>query len=98
MSHTRYCEVCKQPIEPERAESLPATRLCTKHGREIGRYGGEFVLTAKEDRISKQGSLKRNYRRDLRPPRAESEGGGPPEGRLRTRPLSRAPRNGGPAP
>lgn len=42
-------------------EAIAATRLCAKHGREIEQYGGEFTLTAAQERTSKQGSLKLNY-------------------------------------
>ena len=57
----RGCEICKQPINSERAESLPMTRLCIEHAHEIEKLGGEFKLLIVEDRISKQGSLKKNY-------------------------------------
>lgn len=57
----RYCEICKAPIDPERVEAIPETRLCVEHGREIQRFGGEFVVTASQERTSKQGSLKHNY-------------------------------------
>ena len=61
MSKPRRCEICKQPIDPERAEGYPETRLCTKHGEAIKHYGGEFLLTASQERTSKSGSLKINY-------------------------------------
>ena len=57
----RRCEICKQPIEADRAEAIRDTRLCVEHARQIARYGGEFVLTAVQERTSKPGSLKRNY-------------------------------------
>lgn len=38
----RFCEVCKQEIENERAEHLPETRLCVEHARQIQDFGGEF--------------------------------------------------------
>ncbi len=57
----RRCIVCKCEIEIERVEAIAATRLCAKHGREIEQYGGEFTLTAAQERTSKQGSLKLNY-------------------------------------
>ena len=57
----RRCAVCKQEIESERAAAIPGTRLCTKHGHEIEKYGGEFTLSASQERTSKQGSLKLNY-------------------------------------
>lgn len=58
---TRPCEICNQPIDPERIEVIPETRLCTEHARQIGKYGGEFIVTAIQERTSKVGSLKRNY-------------------------------------
>lgn len=57
----RRCEICKAPIEAERAEAIRDTRLCVEHARQIARYGGEFILTAVQERTSKPGSLKRNY-------------------------------------
>lgn len=57
----RRCEICKQPIEADRAEAIRDTRLCVEHARQIARYGGEFSLTAVQERTSKPGSLKRNY-------------------------------------
>lgn len=61
MSRTRLCEICKRPIDPERAEGAPDTRLCTEHAREIERFGGEFLVTAQQEKTSKAGSLKLNY-------------------------------------
>ena len=43
---TRPCEICKRPIEPERLEAVPQTRLCAEHAREVVKYGGEFRATA----------------------------------------------------
>lgn len=57
----RLCQVCKGPIEQERLEGIPDTRLCKEHGREIANYGGEFIMSASQERTSKQGSLKLNY-------------------------------------
>ena len=57
----RFCIVCKQKIDPERAEAIPATRLCGEHAKEILNYGGEFIVSASQERTSKQGSLKLNY-------------------------------------
>jgi hypothetical protein len=57
----RLCEVCKEPIELERAEGSPDTRLCLRHAVEIEKYGGEFAMTATQERTSKPGSLKLNY-------------------------------------
>jgi hypothetical protein len=53
-----------QKIGPPKANvprPLAATRLCTKHGHEIEKYGGDFTLSASQERTSKQGSLKLNY-------------------------------------
>ena len=60
MAH-RVCEICKEVIEPERAELIPDTRLCMKHAQLAQQYGGEFSLTAKQERTSKKTSLKVNY-------------------------------------
>jgi hypothetical protein len=57
----RLCIVCKQEIESDRVDAIPSTRLCTAHGREIQKFGGEFKLSASQERTSKQGSLKLNY-------------------------------------
>jgi hypothetical protein len=57
----RLCEICRLPIEADRAEAIPDTRLCTEHGREIARFGGEFIVSAEQERTSKAGSLKLNY-------------------------------------
>lgn len=57
----RLCIVCKCEIESDRIEAIPATRLCVNHGREIQQYGGEFTLSASQERTSKQSSLKINY-------------------------------------
>ena len=57
----RLCVVCKQEIEADRVEAIPGTRLCIQHGKEIQKYGGEFKLSATQERTSKQGSLKLNY-------------------------------------
>lgn len=58
---TRPCEICGQPIDPERAELLADTRLCTEHARQITKYGGEFVVTGTQASLGKGGSLKKNY-------------------------------------
>lgn len=57
----RLCQICKKPIEQERTEAIPETRLCTQHGSEIAKYGGEFIMSASQERTSKLGSLKLNY-------------------------------------
>jgi hypothetical protein len=58
---TRPCEICKRTIEPERVEAIPETRLCIEHARMIGKYGGEFLVTATRESLGKAGSLKKNY-------------------------------------
>ena len=57
----RLCMICKKEIEPERIEAVIGTRLCSEHGREIEQFGGEFRLTASQERTSKKTSLKVNY-------------------------------------
>jgi hypothetical protein len=50
-----------RPIEAERIESVPETRLCADHAQQILKFGGEFIVTATQERTSKTGSLKLNY-------------------------------------
>ena len=57
----RHCEICKQPIDADRALAIRQTRLCTEHAREIQKYGGEFVMSSTQEKTSKEGSLKKNY-------------------------------------
>ena len=61
MAKSRPCEICMQPIEPERIEILPDTHLCCDHAKKIAKFGGEFTITAVRERTSKAGSLKKNY-------------------------------------
>jgi len=58
---TRSCEICGQPIDPERIEVVPETRLCVEHAKMIVKYGGEFIVTGTQASIGKSGSLKKNY-------------------------------------
>jgi hypothetical protein len=58
---TRPCEICGQPIDPERLEAVPETRLCIQHARKIEKYGNEFSRSVSLEKTSKDGSLKRNY-------------------------------------
>ncbi|HYH69090.1 MAG TPA: TraR/DksA C4-type zinc finger protein [Urbifossiella sp.] len=58
---TRPCEVCGAPIDPERIEALPETRLCIEHGKQIARFGGEFLLVGSQSSLGKDGSMKKNY-------------------------------------
>ena len=57
----RLCVICKQAIEEDRLDAISDTRLCTQHGREIEKFGGEFKLSAEQERTSKKSSLKVNY-------------------------------------
>jgi len=57
----RLCIVCKKAIESEREEAMPDTRLCAQHGNEIEKFGGEFRLSAVQERTSKKTSFKVNY-------------------------------------
>lgn len=57
----RGCTICKQPIEPDRFRDYPNTELCSQHGEEIRKYGGEFKGTASEEKTSKATSLKQGY-------------------------------------
>ena len=57
----RLCIICKKEIETERIETIKGTRLCTEHGKEIEQFGGEFKLSATQERTSKKTSLKVNY-------------------------------------
>ena len=57
----RLCIICKAEIAEERLSALPGTRLCTQHGEEIQQYGGEFIVSASQERTSKSSSLKINY-------------------------------------
>jgi hypothetical protein len=50
-----------KPIEMERIEAIPETRLCLDHAVKVKKYGGEFVMSATHDRTSKAGSLKKNF-------------------------------------
>lgn len=61
MAKARMCEICKQPIDAERLDGTPETRLCRTHAAEIQKYGGEFRMQATQERTSKAGSLKINY-------------------------------------
>ncbi len=60
-NQTRPCEVCGEPIDPERIDVLPETRLCTEHAKQVAKYGGEFLFTATQSSLGKNGSLKKNY-------------------------------------
>ena len=53
--------MCKKEIEAERIDAITGTRLCIEHGKEIQKYGGEFRISASDERTSKRGSMKINY-------------------------------------
>ena len=57
----RPCEICMKPIEIERLESLPETRLCLEHAEMIKKHGGEFVMSSTVEKTSKAGGIKINY-------------------------------------
>jgi hypothetical protein len=57
----RLCEVCRVEIPAERLEAVPETWLCRSCAGRIDKYGGEFKLTARQESLGKQGSLKKNY-------------------------------------
>ena len=59
--NTRPCEICGQPIDPERIEVVPETRLCVQHAKMASKYGGEFIVTGTQSSLGKVGSLKKNY-------------------------------------
>ncbi len=61
MARTRLCEICKQPIDADRADGLPDTRPCGQHAEEVQAFGDEFIMTAEQERTSKASSLKVNY-------------------------------------
>jgi hypothetical protein len=50
-----------KPIELERIDSSPETRLCTEHAEKIKKHGGEFVRSVSHEKTSKAGSIKQNY-------------------------------------
>lgn len=58
MAEPRPCVRCGEDIPAERVEALPETRVCIRCRTEMG---GEFITVATPERISKEGSLKRNY-------------------------------------
>lgn len=61
MPTARSCEICKQPIDEDRLEAIPETRLCGEHARQVRRFGGEFIVTATQEKTSKATSFKHNF-------------------------------------
>ena len=55
---TRQCELCNAEIPAARVAALPGTWLCIACSEEVG---GDFVYTAKQENLGKQGSMKLNY-------------------------------------
>jgi hypothetical protein len=55
----RLCARCKQPIEAERVECLPQTRLCVACARVVEKkYGGEFRTVVQSTKMGRPGGLK----------------------------------------
>jgi DNA-directed RNA polymerase subunit RPC12/RpoP len=52
------CARCGNEISAERIEALPDTMVCVACSKEMG---GEFSVVVTPERISKEGSLKKNY-------------------------------------
>ncbi|VTR94803.1 transcriptional family : Transcriptional regulator, TraR/DksA family OS=Chthoniobacter flavus Ellin428 GN=CfE428DRAFT_4865 PE=4 SV=1: zf-dskA_traR [Gemmata massiliana] len=52
------CARCGGEIPPERVEAMPETMVCVACSQEMG---GEFTVIMTPERISKEGSLKKNY-------------------------------------
>jgi hypothetical protein len=57
----RGCAICRRPIEMDRIQTIPETRLCLEHAEKIKEFGGEFIVSKSLERTSKSGSLKRNF-------------------------------------
>jgi hypothetical protein len=60
-SQTRPCEICGLPIDADRIDVVPETRLCVEHAKLARKYGGEFIVTGTQASLGKGGSLKKNY-------------------------------------
>jgi hypothetical protein len=54
----RPCARCGEEIPVERIEAVPETQVCVRCSAEMG---GEFKVYVIPERISKEGSLKKNY-------------------------------------
>lgn len=54
----RTCVRCGGEIPVERVEALPETMVCVTCSQEMG---GEFRVVVIPERISKEGSMKKNY-------------------------------------
>lgn len=52
------CARCGELVPAERIEALPETMVCVTCSQEMG---GEFRVVVTPERISKEGSLKKNY-------------------------------------
>ncbi len=58
MAKTRPCQRCGEPLDAERIEALPETRLCKPCSQQIG---GDFQRTFQQESLGKTESLKKNY-------------------------------------
>jgi hypothetical protein len=55
----RLCARCKQPIDKERLEILPRTRLCVACAAHVdATYGGEFRPRVHEKKTGRPGAIK----------------------------------------
>ncbi|MDY3560969.1 TraR/DksA C4-type zinc finger protein [Gemmata sp. JC673] len=58
MTTPQPCARCGNEIPAERLQALPETQVCVACSRAMG---GEFTVYLTPERISKEGSLKKNY-------------------------------------
>lgn len=49
------CEVCQCPIEYQRREAVPESRLCDSHAEIAKKFGGEFKRVVKQVNLGKSG-------------------------------------------
>jgi hypothetical protein len=75
----RPCARCGAEIPAVRIEAIPETMVCVRCAGEMG--GSEFQVVVIPERISKEGSLKKNYggystRKIRKPIRPKEEGEG----------------------
>jgi hypothetical protein len=55
----RLCARCKEPIDQERLEAVPKTRLCIECAAHVDEtYGGEFRSRVKETKTGRPGAIK----------------------------------------
>ena len=53
-SPTRPCEICNQPIDPERLEAVPDTRLCGDHARKTRNHEAMHKLKEEYEQETQQ--------------------------------------------